>query len=154
MHDEELTPEEAASVQAVDAAERFMMSIHVGDAEEAWASFSHEAKQTILRRGVNNGMPHELAQQIGANGASQAERASFMVNLMAGLQKDLESIDIPNMLLVAQAELHAPLQLRVRYLQELGGGVGPKLPPLPAGSIILTLEEETWRVERLIPRPD
>ena len=153
MDEGELTPEEAASVHAVDAAEAFMMSVHVGDAEAAWESFSDEAKENILSRGVAKGMPDDLAQRLGAKEASPAEHATFVLDLMAGLQKDLELIDIPSMLLVSQAEPHAPLQLRVRYLQELGGGVGPKIPPLPAGSIILTLENDVWRVERLIPGP-
>ncbi|MDP3984702.1 MAG: hypothetical protein Q8Q52_06850 [Acidimicrobiia bacterium] len=148
-----MTPEEEASTAALEAAERFFMSVLYGDRQALWAMFSTAARQFIIRRGVERGLDPGLGASVSAGQTEGEAAAAFLSDLLAGIRKDLEHVDLSDLAFDSIAEPHAPLQVRVTYLQTLGAATGPAIPAFPAGSLVMILESDQWKVERLVPRP-
>ena len=144
-----MTLEEAASSGVVGAAERFLLAVLYGDRRAMWGMFSRAARQYIVDRGVKQGLDPALGQELLAGTASEHEQELFLTDVLYGLRKDLEHVDLSALALDAVAELHGPLQMRVTFLQALGSDLGPPLPAFPAGTLLMSFEEEQWKVERL-----
>ncbi len=45
------------------------------------------------------------------------------------------------------------MQVRVNYLVQIGPEIEQMLTAIPAGAMILALQDEEWKIERLIPGP-
>lgn len=148
-----MTPEENSSTAALAAVERFFMSVLYGDRQALWDMFSAGARQFIIRRGVGRGLDPSLGATV-SDGRTEGEAAeAFLSELLLGIRKDLEHVNLADLAFDSVAEPHAPLQVRVTYLQTLGVTTGLAIPAFPAGSLILILEDNEWKVERLVPRP-
>jgi hypothetical protein len=148
-----MTPEEDASSAALAAAERFFMSVLYGDRQALWDLFSAGARQFIVRRGVERGLDPGLGASVSSGQIGGEAAAAFLADLLAGIRKDLEHVDLSDLAFDSVAEPHAPLQVRVTYLQTLGTTTGPAISAFPAGSLLMILEDDRWKVERLVPRP-
>lgn len=153
MGDADLEPEEEASEHALAAAESFLGAIAIGDADAMWNLFSDNAKAYIINLGHERGMDFDLASRLRSESASETETAEFRADLMAGLQRDLAGVDFTKLAFDSKAEPEAPMQVRVNYLVQIGAEVDDMLTAIPAGAIVLSLQDEVWKVERLIPGP-
>lgn len=146
-------PEEAASEGVVTVAEAFFTALKGGDARALWDLFSETARAFIINIGHERGMEFDLASQIRAGTAADDEMDGFLSDLMAGLRHDLAGVDLNRVALEAKAEPEAPMQMRVNYLVPLGPEIAGLQTAIPAGSLLLSLGDDGWKVERLIPRP-
>ncbi len=149
----DLEPEEIASEGALTAAEVWLGAIAAGDAETVWDLFSDTAQAFIINLGLERGMDFDVASRLRAGVATTDEREDFLADLLSGLQRDLAGIDFSRLAFESKAELESPMQVRVNYLVQLGPEVAELQAAIPAGAIVLTLQDDLWRVERLVPGP-
>lgn len=149
-----LEPEEVASQGALAAAETFLAAIAAGDAREVWSLFSISAQAYIINLGVQRGMDFDLASRLRSGVATTEETDVFLGDLLGGLQRDLAGVDVSRVAMESKAAPEAPMQVRVNLLVQLGPQMSDLQTAIPAGGIILSLENEIWRVERLVPPID
>ena len=71
--------------------------------------------------------------------------------MLLGIQKELTGVDFARLAFESKVEPEAPMQVRVNYLVQVGPQVDELQTAIPAGSILLTLQEEQWKVEWLLP---
>lgn len=148
-----MEPEEEASEGALSAAEEFFSAIHRGDARDLWDLFSEQAQAFILNKGHERGMDFDLSSRLRAGTASEDETNEFLSDVLAGIQSDLRGIDFARLAFDSKAEPEAPMQVRVNYLVQVGPAIQDLATAIPAGSVVLSLQPDGWRIERLIPRP-
>ena len=147
------SPEEIASEGVLAAAEAFFAALAARQGRAVWASFSDRAREYIINMGHERGMDFELAARLRAGSASEEEMEAFLEDLLAGLERDLRGVDFARLAFEAKAEPEAPMQVRVNYLVTIGPQIEGIQTAIPAGSLVLALEEDGWKVERLEPRP-
>lgn len=146
-----LEPEEAASEGALEVAEQFFAAIATRDARALWSLFSDTARAYILNVGHERGMDFDLTSRLRSGEASDDETDSFLSDVLAGLQRDLSGIDFSRLAFESKAEPEAPMQVRVNYLVQVGPQMQELQTAIPAGALVLSLEGDAWRVERLVP---
>ena len=149
--DQSLEPEEVASEGALATAEAFFAALAAGDARAMWDLFSDSARAYIISLGHERGMDFDFASRLRAGTASEAESQDFLSDVLLGIQKDLTGVDFSRLAFESKVEPEAPMQVRVNYLVQVGPQVDELQTAIPAGSILLTLQEEQWKVERLLP---
>lgn len=143
-------PEEVASEGALAAAEAFLLALGTGDALAVWNMFSGSAQAYIVNLGIQRGMDFDLASRLRAGVATTDEMDDFLGDLMTGLQRDLAGIDMARIAFESKASPEAPMQVRVNLLVSLGPEMNDLQTAIPAGAIVLALEDETWRIDRLM----
>jgi hypothetical protein len=153
MDRDRLEPEEEASEGALAAAESFLGAITSGNGDAVWEMFSDTAQAYIINLGHERGMDFDLSSRLRTDTATEAERFEFRSDLLAGLQRDLAGVDFERLAFDSKAEPEAPMQVRVTYLVQIGPEEEQMLTAIPAGAIVLFLQDEVWKVERLIPGP-
>lgn len=146
-------PEEIASEGALAAAQAFFAALAARRADAVWAAFSDRARDYIINVGHERGMDFDLAARLRAGSASEQEMESFLADLLAGLERDLRGVDLSRLAFEAKAEPEAPMQVRVNYLVTIGPQIEGVQTAIPAGSLVLALEEDGWKLERIEPRP-
>lgn len=149
----ELLPEEAASEGALAVAESFFNALKSGDGRALWDLFSENARNYIINIGQERGMEFELASRLRAGTASDEELDDFLADLVAGIQRDLAGLDFARLALESKVEPEAPMMVRVTFLQSLGPMIDELQTAIPAGALVLSLEDSQWRLERIVPRP-
>lgn len=112
--------------------------------------FSGSAQAYIINLGIQRGMDFDLASRLRSGVATTEETDEFLGDLLAGLQRDLVGIDLTRVAFESKASPEAPMQVRVNLLVQLGPELNALQTAIPAGSIVLSLEDEVWRVERLL----
>ncbi len=112
--------------------------------------FSGSAQAYIINLGIQRGMDFDLASRLRSGVATTEETDDFLGDLLAGLQRDLVGIDLTRVAFESKASPEAPMQVRVNLLVQLGPELDALQTAIPAGSIVLSLEDEVWRVERLL----
>jgi len=150
---DEPEPEEVASEGALAVAETCFAQVAAGDAEGLWSLFSEPAQAYILNVGHERGMDFDLTSRLRAGAASSDEHEAFLSDVLAGIRRDLAGIDFARLAFDSKAEPEAPMQVRVHYLIQMGPDIPELLTAIPAGSLVLSLQPDGWRVERLVPRP-
>lgn len=146
-------PEEIASEGVLEVAERFFAAIAANDADLVWELFTQRARDYIISVGHERGMDFDLASRLRSDTATADERADFLGDLLEGLRRDLRGVELDRLALESKAEPEAPMQERVHYLVQIGPEMEGIQTAIPAGSLVLSLENEVWRVERLEPVP-
>lgn len=147
-------PEEEASEEALATAEAFFVAVQQHDARAIWDLFTERAKAYVVNLGQDRGMDIDLASRLRRGTASDEELDTFLEDLLAGIQKDLQDIDLTRVALESKAIPESPFQVRVTYLVQVGVEQEGLQAAIPAGSLVLSHEEqEGWKVERLVPRP-
>lgn len=149
----DLEPLEEASEGALQAAERFLLTVAAGDARRMWDQFSETAQAYIIGLGHERGMDFDLTSRLRSGTASDEEWDTFLGDLIYGIQHDLSGLDFTRLVFESKAEPEAPMQVRVNYLVRLGPEMEGMQTAIPAGSILLSFQYDQWKVERLIPRP-
>lgn len=144
---------EVASEEALRTAERFFDALVEGDSRSLWDLFSEQARAYIINIGHERGMDFDLASALRAGTAAVEDMEDFLADLLAGIRHDLTGVDLERLALESVAEPESPMRVRVTYLVELGPRLDELQPAIPAGSLVLVLEDEGWRVDRLVPRP-
>lgn len=164
-----MTDAEDAATRTI---KRFFFAVSIGDGPAVWEELSQRARAFVLNLAVQQGMDFDLGSRLRSGTATTAEVEEYQSNLTWGIQRDLEGLDLANLVYEASPEEAGPGgtepsgggQLRVRYAVPLGltlpagrrsdDGLGtPDTPAIPAGSVLLSMEVGAWRVDRLIPRP-
>lgn len=148
-----MIPKSDSNDGAAVVAGQFLEAIYEGDSNLVWALFSADAREFIVARGVRRGLTLELGRALLDGTADEFERAEFLGDLLAGLEKDLETVDLSLVSVSEDVEDLGPGKVRVRYFEAFTIELGPPLEALPVGLVELVLEAGCWRVERLIPRP-
>lgn len=133
----------------LEATRTFVDAVAWGEHRTVWDLLGAEARSTVLRVAVNQGMDEALAARLGEGTATGAELNEFLVELVNGLRADLQGADVDALeyeLDTSETEAgRAKVQLTSPMPAELGGG-------LPACFAELTQENGRWQVERLVPR--
>lgn len=147
---------------AIAAVKRFFFAVTIGDGEAVWDELGEQARAYVLNLAVRQGMDFELGSRLRHGQASPEEQAEYLANLVRGLQRDTEGIDLASLAYEAEVVEGGPTpadRVRVRYAVPLGLTLParPRTPDgqatIPAGSVIVAREQGHWRIERLIPRP-
>ncbi|HYR63571.1 MAG TPA: hypothetical protein VET24_13200 [Actinomycetota bacterium] len=148
-----LTPMEIASDEPLKAAERFFQALAGDDARGLWDCFGEQARSYVLNVGLERGMDFDLNSRLRQGTATDQEFEEFMGDLLQGVRRDLRGVDIQRLAFESQVEPETTLRVRVTYLVTLGEpGVGI-VTAVPAGSLVMVLERDDWKVERIVPRP-
>ena len=148
-----LTPMEIASDEPLKAAERFFQALAGGDARGLWDCFGEQARSYVLNIGLERGMEFDLNSRLRQGTATDQEFEEFTGDFLQGVRRDLRGVDIQRVAFESQVEPETTLRVRVTYLVTLGEpGVGIATA-VPAGSLIMVLENGDWKVERIIPHP-
>jgi hypothetical protein len=144
---------EIASDEPLKAAERFFQAFAGGDARGLWDCFGEQARSYVLNIGLERGMEFDLNSRLRQGTATDQEFEEFMGDFLQGVRRDLRGVDIQRVAFESQVEPETTLRVRVTYLVTLGEpGVGIATA-VPAGSLIMVLENGDWKVERIIPHP-
>jgi hypothetical protein len=141
---------------AVAVVKRFFFAVSIGDGEALWEELGEQARAYVLNVAVQQGMDFELGSRLRLGTAEPTEWEDYLANLVWGVQRDTDGIDLAN--LAYEGEAIENGQVRVRYAVPLGlvlpgGTAGGTTPTIPAGSVITEQENGRWRVQRLVPRP-
>ncbi len=139
--------------QAVQAARALLDAVRGGDQEALWELFGTEGRRYIVGRGIRRGMSAGFGAELLAGTAAPAERAQFLRDLLGGIETDLERVDLDRVVFADAPEHLGDGRVKVVYLEEFVVPVGPPLDPLPVGSVELLVEDGTWKVAKLVPRP-
>lgn len=146
-----VTAEDLAEAQA--GAEQFLAAIEKGDHQGVWDHFSENAQAYVLNRAVDRGMDFDLMSALRQGTASDEELDTYHQELLEGLRRDLRGVDFGRLKYEARPEPETTRQIRVVYLLEMEMAIGDQRPSIPAGSVIMTAQAGSWKVERLIPKP-
>lgn len=146
-----LDSDDLAEAQA--AAERFLAAIDKADHRGVWEQFSENAQAYVLNRAVDRGMDFDLMSSIRDGTASEEDLDTYYQELLEGLRRDLRGVDFSRLKYEASPEPETTRQVRVVYLLEMDMAIGDQRPSIPAGSVLMAPQGESWKVERLIPRP-
>ncbi len=133
--------------------EQLFAALRAGDAAAVWELFASEARSFIVNRGVRKGMAAEFGAAVLSGTADPRELAHFLDDLLAGLHRDLERVNLERVVVADQTEPLEGGAVKVQYLERFVVPVGPPLDPLPVGSVELIVEDGTWKVRKIVPRP-
>ena len=148
-----LTPMEVASDEPLKAAERFFHALAGGDAGGLWDCFGEQARAFVLNLGLERGMDFDLNTRLRQGTATDEEFEEFIGDFLQGVRRDLRGVDIQQLAFESAVEPETTLRVRVTYLVTLGEpGIGI-VTAVPAGSLVMVLEHDDWKVERIVPRP-
>ncbi|REK19880.1 MAG: hypothetical protein DWQ40_06180 [Actinobacteria bacterium] len=137
----------------VTLAENFLRAIYEGDPGVVWSSFSASARSFIVDRGISRGLPPELGQALLDGTADVLDHVEFLADLLSGLAKDLETVDLGKVEVERTPIRLGADRVKVTFVERFEIEVGPKLEPLPVGSLEMVASEGGWEVERLNPGP-
>jgi hypothetical protein len=144
---------EIASDEPLKAAERFFQALAGDDARGLWDCFGEQARSYVLNLGLERGMDFDLNTRLRQGTATDEEFEEFIDDFLQGVRQDLRGVDIRRLAFESQVEPETTLRVRVTYLVTLGEpGVGI-VTAVPAGSLVMVLEQGDWKVERIVPRP-
>ena len=143
----------AAMTDAVaDAAQRAKAFIHAvvwAEHTTLWELLSDDGRAAALAVAMNNGLDRVVAGRIRDDLADPVERERFLQQLVAGLRRDLRSVELTELALgecrsvddgTVAVELLSPSQL-------------PGIDAWPAGRLVLSCDADRgWVVDRLEPR--
>ena len=134
---------------AVPAATAFIHAIVWGEHTTLWDLLSDEGRAAAVSVAVRNGLDRVVAGRILDGLADPVERDRFLQELVAGLRRDLRSVELTDELSVGESapagdavavELRTPSQL-------------PGTRWWPAGRLVLSRDPHRgWVVDRLEPR--
>ncbi len=140
-------------VRAVGTVRALFDAVRDGDPEALWDLFATEGKQFIVGRGVRKGMAAGFGAQLLAGTADPRERGHFLRDVLGGIEKDLELVDLDRLTFPDRPEPLGAGRVKVTYLERFVVPVGPPLDPLPVGSVELVVEHGAWRIVKLVPKP-
>lgn len=134
---------------AAGRAAAFIHAIVWAEHTTLWDLLSDDGRTTALSVAVRNGLDRVVAGRIRDDLADPVERDRFLQQLVAGLRRDLRSVELTALTLgecstghdgSATVELRTPSQL-------------PGTDAWPAGRLILSRDTDRgWVVDRLDPR--
>lgn len=130
----------------------FVTAVAWGEHLRVWDLFTAEARSLVLRVAVTRGMDERLAARLRDGTATNAERDTFLGDLVNGLRADLKGTDLDSLQFEPDADTGQPDPNRTRIMLMVPV-VNPLLgAPLPVASIELVRDRGQWRVEHLFPR--
>jgi len=133
-----------------ETARTFVQAVVWGEHHVVWDMLSSEAQRVVMTIATGRGMPEPLAARLRGGTATTAELDQFRGDLVNGFRADLLGVDVDTLEYDVDEGLFEPGTARVVLVvpvpdPRLGAG-------LPAASLELHQEGDTWHVERLIPR--
>lgn len=139
---------------ARSAAAAFFGAIDAGDARRMWDLMSHGARDFVINRALEAGMDFDLASRLREGNASEAELDEYVDELMEGLRRDLQGVDLSRLVFRVdeEAQLSSPDQLQLIYGVRLDIGIEDEQAELPAGKVTMIREGGDWKLNHLRPR--
>lgn len=134
----------------VATAEAFIHSIQWAEHTTIWELLSGDGRETALSVAVANGLDRVTAARIRDEVSDPRELDEFLSRLLAGLRRDLRSVDLDR--LAADAEVsRRPDETAIVTLTN--PSTIPNLGLWSAGELVLSQDDSgAWRVDRLLPR--
>ena len=114
-----------------------------------WDLLSDDGRGTALSVAMRNGLDRVVAGRIRDNLADPVERERFLQQLVAGLRRDLRSVELTEL---AIGDLRGGTDGTVT-VELLSPSKVPNIESWPAGRLILSCDtDRRWAVDRLEPR--
>lgn len=135
---------------ASDAARRFLRAVVWGEHTTVWALLSRKGRSTALSVALGNGLDRVVAARIGDGRADPVELDEFLRSLLAGLRRDMRSVDVDNVTVAGRSRPGAggSVIVDLESPSSLPGTAG-----WPAGHLELSRGPDgDWVVDRLHPR--
>lgn len=132
----------------VSRARAFIDAIVWGEHTTLWELLSDEGRMAVLSVAVANGLDRVAAGRLHDDLADPVEREDFLRQLLAGLRRDLRSVDLDHVNVEPALQPDGVAAV-------VGLSVPSDIPgtgPWSAGRVILSPGDRGWRVDRLEPR--
>ena len=142
-------PMTGAAQVAAERARAFIHAIVWAEHTTLWDLLSDEGRATALSVAVRNGLDRVVAGRIRDDLADPVERERFLQQLVAGLRRDLRSVE-PTALTIGECRTASDGSVGVELLTP---SQLPGTDAWPAGRLMLSRNTERgWLVDRLEPR--
>ena len=128
-------------------ADRFIQAIAWGEHVVVWEMLSEAGREHVLEAGARRGLDPLQAQRIRQGTSPQEELDGFLTGLVHGLRVDFAAVPIDEVRAKESAVPEGPESVEVALECPASFGDGF----WAAGSIELSLSEDTWRVDRVHP---
>ncbi|MGH9223555.1 MAG: hypothetical protein ACRD2W_07155 [Acidimicrobiales bacterium] len=141
-------PSAAGFDEAVPVAEDFIEAVVWGEHNKVWDLIGTTGRSEVLEVATKRGMDEGLAARLAVDNGSPSETREFLADLVNGLRSELAGNDLDSITYEVDEDRSEAGRAAVKMfvpLHKLLGGT------LPIGTLYLVPENDTWRVERLIP---
>ena len=146
---EALTPA-APPAGAAEAARRFLSAVVWGEHTRLWAMLSPRGRAVAVSVAAANGLDRVAAARISDGLADPVELDDFLRQLLAGLRRDMRSVDLEN---VTAAGEPRPGPDGSAIVDLVTPSALPGTEAWPAGRLVLSRGPDgAWGVDRLEPR--
>jgi hypothetical protein len=136
------SPEDATKTAAL-----FIDAVVWGEHHKVWELLGDEGRNEVLEVAIKRGMDEGLASRLRTGTGSPSETNEFLADLVNGLRSELAGNDLDNVSFeldpARSTGNRAILAMHVPLHPNLGG-------TLPIGTLELSTDGTTWRVERMI----
>lgn len=134
---------------ATDAAQRFVDGIVWGAHRDVWELLGENARSLALSVAIRNGLDRVTASRLDQELADPVDEERFLTELVAGLRRDLRSVDVDQLGIVGQTE-----QPDGSVVVELGSASAiPGTSHWDAGRLVMRERADgAWVVDRFEPR--
>lgn len=135
------------TTDAVSAASRFLDAIVWGEHQEVWDLLSPAGREHVLEAGGRRGLDPLQAQRLRLGTSPLEERDSFLTGLVHGLRIDFASVPLEDVRPTGEPMPRADGSVQIDL--ECPASFGPG--GWSAGSLIVSLVEDAWRIDRVHP---
>lgn len=135
------------TVDAVSAASSFLAAILWGEHQQVWDLLSPAGREHVLEAGGRRGLDPMQAQRLRLGTSPLEERDSFLTGLVHGLRIDFASVPLEEVRPTGEpmAQDDGSLQIELECPANFGPG------GWSAGSLIVSLVEDAWLIDRVHP---
>ncbi|MEX2659538.1 MAG: hypothetical protein WD232_07610 [Acidimicrobiales bacterium] len=138
------------SAPPLDVVRQFVSAVAWGEHRTVWELLGQEARTAILRVATRRGMDDALAARLRDGIATATEEDVFLTDLINGMRADFAGTDLDELQVEDEPGPQEPDRARVLLIVPVPEGLG--VPGLPVGSMELSEEDGTWRVQRVTAR--
>ncbi len=134
---------------AAEAARRFVEGIVGGAHRDVWDLMGEEARRTALSVAIRHGMDRVTASRLDSGLADPVDEERFLTDLLAGLRRDLRSVDSDQLDIVGwRAGADGTVVVELGTPSAI-----PGTTHWDAGHLVMGQRQDgSWVVERFEPR--
>lgn len=135
------------TADAMSAASRFLDAILWGEHQQVWDLLSPAGREYVLEAGGRRGLDPLQAQRLRLGTSPLEERDSFLTGLVHGLRIDFAAVPLEDVRPTGEPTPLADGTVQIDLECPASFGAGG----WSAGSLIVSLVEDAWRVDRVHP---